>query len=401
VTSEQTPLSFPEWKAALIREPWPPAKTESFRREILSFLRHCKQRHAPATVALIKRYLSEQEKRGAGQAREALRWFYQAARKESGSTPSPATPGQPRAAAKPSATARAGLASEMRDASGPNADRMPVSPDVRADESQARGVEIGDIARDAVSTSHALAGGTVRPGNAGLKNIPPTAATDLGGADWERDLVRAAREAGLMWRTEETYRGWAARFARFIAPRSPYAANGNDVAAFLSQMAVDFRASSATQKQALNALVFFMQEGLKRDLGKMEFHFAAAQRRVPTVLSREECRRLFAELTGTERLMAELAYGAGLRLMELLRLRVHHVDLERQRVIVHGGKGDKDRVTVLPESLRPALTRQLERLRELYAEDRAAKRTGVWLPDGLARKYPRAGEKWAWQWLFP
>jgi integron integrase len=204
-----------------------------------------------------------------------------------------------------------------------------------------------------------------------------------------------------MWRSEQTYRGWASRFARFLSPRSPYAANGEDVAAFLSKLAVDFRASPATQKQALNALVFLMQEGLKRELGKLNFHLATPQRRVPTVLSRSECQRLFAELDGTERLMAELAYGAGLRLMELLRLRVHHLDLDRQRLVVHAGKGDKDRVTVLPAGLRAGLERQLQRLRQLHAEDRAAKLAGVWLPEGLARKYGRAGEKWEWQWLFP
>lgn len=230
---------------------------------------------------------------------------------------------------------------------------------------------------------------------------PPIARLDLGGADWERDLIRAAREKGFMWRSEKTYRGWAARFVEFLAPQSPYSATGDDVAAFLSRMAVEFRASPATQKQALNALVFFMQEALHRDLGKINFRRASPQRRVPTVLSRDECRRLFGELDGTERLMAELAYGSGLRLMELLRLRVHHVDLERQSVTVHGGKGDKDRVTVLPGALTTALERQLRRLRLLYEEDRKAGLAGVWLPEGLDRKYGRAGEKWEWQWLFP
>lgn len=122
---------------------------------------------------------------------------------------------------------------------------------------------------------------------------------------------------------------------------------------------------------------------------------------MPTVLSREECQRLFAQLDGTSRLMAELAYGAGLRLMELLRLRVHHLDLTRNQLVIHGGKGDKDRRTVLPEALRPSLEGQIARLRELYALDRSAGLPGVWLPEGLARKYERAGETWEWQWLFP
>ncbi|MBI2513899.1 MAG: phage integrase N-terminal SAM-like domain-containing protein [Opitutae bacterium] len=149
------------------------------------------------------------------------------------------------------------------------------------------------------------------------------------------------RERGMLWRTEQTYREWAVRFARFIAPRSPYAADGTDVAAFLSALAVNGRASPSAQKQALNALVFLMQEVLSRDLGEMKFTRAFPKRRLPMVLTAGECRALFAQLEGTPRLMTELAYGAGLRLMELLRLRVHHLDLERRQVRVKGGKGDR------------------------------------------------------------
>jgi len=140
---------------------------------------------------------------------------------------------------------------------------------------------------------------------------------------------------------EQTYRDWAVRFARFIAPRSPYAASGDEVAAFLSELAVQGRASPSAQKQALNALVFLMQEALHRDLGQMNFTRPTARRRMPTVLSQGECKALFAQLEGTPRLMVELAYGAGLRLMELLRLRVHHLDLDRLRLQVLGGKGDR------------------------------------------------------------
>jgi site-specific recombinase XerD len=151
----------------------------------------------------------------------------------------------------------------------------------------------------------------------------------------------------------------------------------------------------------LNAIVFLVQQALKRQLGEIKFHRAKAGRKVPTVLSRDECKRLFDQLTGTTRLMAELAYGAGLRLLELLRLRVHHLDLERQQLQIYDGKGAKHRLTVLPATLGPALTAHLERLRVLHAADRAAGLAGVWLPEGLDRKYQRAGETWVWQWLFP
>ena len=230
---------------------------------------------------------------------------------------------------------------------------------------------------------------------------PPPAATDLGSTDWERALIKTMRERGLLWRSESTYRGWAARFAAFIAPRSPYAASGEEVASFLSDLAVKNRISPSTQKQALNAIVFLLREALGRELGKMEFKRAYPKQRVPTVLSQEEAIRLFQQLDGTTKLMAELAFGSGLRLMELLRLRIHHLDIDRRQLRVHGGKGDKDRITLLPESLVEKLRGQIERLRVLYAEDQATGLPGVWLPDGLARKYPKAGGSWEWQWLFP
>jgi len=232
-------------------------------------------------------------------------------------------------------------------------------------------------------------------------DTPKPARSDMGGAEWEKRLIAACRERGFQWRTEETYRMWAQRFADFIKPRSPATAGNEEVSAFLSMLAVEQRASVSSQKQALNALVFFMQEGLKRNLGEFSFRRAAAKERMPVVLSRDECRRLFEQLDGTSRLMAELAYGSGLRVMELLRLRVHHLDLERRQLKVYGGKGDKDRMTVIPERLVPLLEAQLARLRDLFKVDREAGLPGVWLPEGLARKYSRAGEQWEWQWMFP
>jgi integrase len=144
-----------------------------------------------------------------------------------------------------------------------------------------------------------------------------------------------------------------------------------------------------------------MEEGLGRKLEQIDFAYATPRRRVPVVLSREECMRLFDKLEGTSRLLGELAYGSGLRNLELLRLRIQDVDLARGRLIVRAGKGDKDRVTVLSTKLIPPLASHIERLRGLYAEDRAQKIPGVWLPIGLARKYPHAGISWEWQWLFP
>jgi integrase len=214
------------------------------------------------------------------------------------------------------------------------------------------------------------------------RGVPGLARDDLGGPGWERDLIVAVRRNGLLWRTETTYREWGAKFVTFLRPVSPFAATGDDVAVFLTQLAVRQRASPATQKQALNALVFFLQEGLKRELGPIAFKRASPKKRMPVVLSRDECERLFTSLDGTGRIMAELAYGAGLRLMELLRLRVQDLDLARSRLLVRGGKGDRDRVTVLPTRLQAPLALHLDRLRKLHAEDAP--------PDFRACGYPRA-----------
>ncbi|MBX3735043.1 MAG: integron integrase [Candidatus Didemnitutus sp.] len=271
----------------------------------------------------------------------------------------------------------------------------------RAVDNDGQAAAVGVRRVKAVSRPANAAERSTPPARIGSAAPPPLAADDLGREPWERQLVRVLRERGMLWRTEQTYREWAVRFARFLAPRSPYAAEGRDVAEFLSALAVNGRASPSAQKQALNALVFFMQEALSRDLGDMEFTRAFPKRRLPTVLTTGECQAIFAQLEGTPRLMLELAYGAGLRLMELLRLRVHHLDLARGQLRVLAGKGDKDRVTVLPEALQGRLRDHLARLRPQWEADRAAGYAGVWLPEGLARKYARAGERWEWQWLFP
>jgi len=244
------------------------------------------------------------------------------------------------------------------------------------------------------------------PWRAREADYPPSGApilspTDLGCADWEIALIRACRERHFLWRTEESYRRWAHRFASFIAPASPYRAGKEELDAFLSRLAVQERLSPSSQKQALNALVFLMREAIKREPGELNFHKAAPSRRAPSVLSHEECRLLFQQLEGTTRLMAMLMYGSGIRLMELIRLRVGAVDLSRGALTVRGGKGDKDRTTVLARRIIPELEAHLTRLRALWEEDRRLNLPGIWLPEGLDRKYPNAGKEWPWQWLFP
>ncbi len=346
---ESRTVSFPQWKAVLREEALPPETVVFYERAVLSFLHFCKARHCGASVRVVRAYLAETRIAEAG--REALRWFF---RRAAGADRTGNGPG---GAAGPRNQPRHGTETPV-----PSFRRREV-PSARTE--------------------------------------PPPGAADLGRADWERDLIVAAREAHLAWRTETTYREWAARFVAFLQGRPPREARGEDVAEFLSRLAVESRLSPASQKQALNALVFFLEKGLGRVLGKLGFQRAAAKRRAPVVLSREECGRLFGQLEGTWSLMAELMYGTGVRLMELLRLRVQHVDLERGALTVSGGKGDKDRVTVLPAVLRERLEEHLKRLKRLWREDRAEGLPGVWLPEGLGRKYAAAGGRWEWQWLFP
>jgi integron integrase len=177
---------------------------------------------------------------------------------------------------------------------------------------------------------------------------------------------------------------------------------GEDLKGFLSHLAVKERVAGATQKQALNAGVFLLREVYGKDPGDFgDFSRPPRHRNVPTVLSKDEVRRIFEQLPETARLMAELMYGAGLRLSELLRLRVKDVDLERLQLSVHAGKGNKDRLTMVPKSLADRLREHRERLRELHAKDRAEGSPGVELPEALERKWPKAGERFEWFWFFP
>ncbi len=234
-----------------------------------------------------------------------------------------------------------------------------------------------------------------------MTDVPPLGKADLGETPWERKLVERIRELHLAWTTEKTYRAWAWRLVRHCREKNPEQLTGDDVRGFLSHLAVKERVSAATQRQALNAAVFLLREVYRRNPGDFsDFTHAARHRNVPSVLSRAECGKLFGELTGTTRMMAELMYGAGLRLSELLRLRVKDVDIERLQLAVRAGKGNKDRLTMIPRSLAGPLREHRERLRELHGKDREAGLSGVVLPEGLERKWPNAGKKFEWSWFF-
>jgi integron integrase len=234
------------------------------------------------------------------------------------------------------------------------------------------------------------------------RTIPPQGSSDLGSADWERALIRSIRESGLLWRTEETYRGWCKRFARFVYPLTPPLAGSVEIRSFLSHLATSCRVSRSTQRQALNSIIFLFKHALKKDPGDCSgFIEGQRHRRFPSVLTRGECSQLFEKLEGTLRLMAELLYGSGLRLSELLQLRVQDVELERRQLSIRFGKGAKDRMAVIPEKLVEPLRSHFEVIRRVYDDDRAQGTPGVYIPEALERKYPMAAQSWPWFFVFP
>jgi integron integrase len=219
--------------------------------------------------------------------------------------------------------------------------------------------------------------------------------------DWLVMAERQMKVRRMAIRTVETYLGWQRRFLVWVGERGLEAGRREAVEGFVTWLAVERRVSASTQNQALSAVLFLVGEVMKREVEGVDGIRARRTRHLPVVLSREEVRRILAVVDGTAGLMIRMLYGCGLRQMELLRLRVKDVEVDRRVVMVRDGKGGKDRVVMLPQALRGELGAHLERLRVLWESDRAAGLPGVWVPEALAVKYPRAGEELAWQWVFP
>ena len=214
-----------------------------------------------------------------------------------------------------------------------------------------------------------------------------------------REIMRFKR---FSLRTEEAYVHWIRRFILWSGKRHPKEMGAVEVNHFLGHLAGNESVAASTQNQALNALVFMYRNVVGRDVGELgSFERAKRPARMPVVLSREEVQLLLSKLQGTQQLIGQFLYGTGLRLLEGLRVRVKDLDFARGQVIVRGGKGDKDRLTMLPDSLRTPLQAHLHRVRDLHQKDLAAGFGDVWLPGALRVKWPKAGREWAWQWVFP
>jgi integron integrase len=203
-------------------------------------------------------------------------------------------------------------------------------------------------------------------------------------------------------RTEETYVDWVKRFIFYHNKRHPAEMGLTEVEAFLTHLALERHVASATQNQAKSALLFLYRNVLDMKLpwlaGVVQ---AKPSQRLPVVLSTGEVRKLLEQMSGVTELVARLLFGTGMRLMEGLRLRVKDLDFDRKEVLVRSGKGDKDRVTMLPGSLETSLRKHLDRIREIHERDLNEGFGAVFLPDALALKFPSAPRAWGWQWVFP
>lgn len=203
-------------------------------------------------------------------------------------------------------------------------------------------------------------------------------------------------------RTEEAYWNWIKRFILFHNKRHPNDLGEAEIASFLSHLAVEKKVTASTQNQALSALLFLYKEVLKKDLDWIDnIQRAKRPSRLPVVFTKEEVQAILRNLEGTKWLMASLLYGAGLRLLECLRLRVKDIDFGYSQITVRDGKGSKDRVTVLPNSLKETLQKHLQRVRALHERDLRDGWGNTTLPFALDRKYPNAGREWGWQYVFP
>ncbi len=203
-------------------------------------------------------------------------------------------------------------------------------------------------------------------------------------------------------RTEEAYTKWIRWFIKYNGTRHPREMGKKEIEAFLTHLAVDRKVAASTQNQALNAIVFLYRDVLDMPVpDELEPVRANKPRRLPVVLSRSEIQALLGEMEGVYALIGKIMYGGGLRLMEALRLRIQDIDFDNGYITVRAGKGDKDRRTLLPVSVRDDLKAHLQRVRKVYEQDLKEGHANVWVPEALARKYPNAPKSWEWQYVFP
>ena len=222
-----------------------------------------------------------------------------------------------------------------------------------------------------------------------------------------QEMREAIRIKHYSYSTEQTYLDWVKRFFGYITDEKKKdiqsaGFDSNDVRDYLSYLALIKNISASTQNQAFNALLFLFRDVLKTDLGDLSKTVRAKRgQKLPVVLSVQEVQDMFKNVRGVSLLVLQLLYGSGLRLMELARLRVKDIDFSSNLIVVRGGKGDKDRTTMLPEAVKAQLISHIEKVKALHEEDLKSGYGEVYLPDALDRKYPNAAKEWHWQYVFP
>ena len=204
-------------------------------------------------------------------------------------------------------------------------------------------------------------------------------------------------------KTEQTYCDWILKYIKFFGGKTHPSTMGKvQIEKFLSSLAVDKNVAAATQRQALNALVFLYRDVLDLPVHEELEHVKSRRlQRPPVVMTQEEVKKVIQFMQGTHQLMAKILYSGGLRLMECVRLRVHDLDFERSKLYIRGAKGGKDRLTLFPEYLHPPIKVQLERVKQLHEDDLKKGLGAVYLPHALSAKYPNADKDFRWQYLFP
>jgi integron integrase len=204
-------------------------------------------------------------------------------------------------------------------------------------------------------------------------------------------------------RTENTYTQWVREYILFHKKRHPREMGTAQINQFITHLVMERKASASTQNQALSAILFLYRNLLNIELDESELNFLRPKKgkRIPTVLSAPEAHAVISNLTGPYKLMVQLMYGSGLRLMECLRLRVKDIDFSNRHILVHDGKGGDDRITMLPDSISVALREHLVQGKALHQKDLSLGFGSVYIPDGLAKKYPAAHKQWIWQYVFP
>lgn len=216
-------------------------------------------------------------------------------------------------------------------------------------------------------------------------------------------MQNTLRRKHYAYRTEKTYLDWARRYILFHNKRHPQEMGVPEIESYLTYLAVERSVSASTQNQALAGIIFLYTQVLKIEIDPKEINASRAKRsqKLPVVLSKEEAHKIINLMVGTHKLMTQILYGGGLRLMEAIRLRTKDIDFANQQIIVRSGKGDQDRVTMLPEKIIEPLQSHLFRVKEEHKLHIKNGYGSVYLPNALAIKYPNAKQEWQWQWIFP